>query len=719
MIPRLLTDLPQWVVAGKNKKPINARTLHLASVTDSRTWSTYEVALATAKKHKLYVGFVLIKENKIIIVDLDKPKDDEQRERHTKIFNALMTYTETSISGNGLHLISHGNIPQGIKRDQVEVYDSDRYFIITGDILPARPRAIHDCSEIINQIVAEMGRGRTFTVEHDEEQTKSDEDVLMQCANSANGDKFKQLWAGDWQRDYGSQSEADFAMLNFLAFATHNNEQTRKLFRMSELGRRDKAERDPYLNGMIGQIRAEQNPPPIDFSQFKPPAILLPPRPVETTYQFPPGLIGEIAQYIHDSAIKPIPQIALAGALGLVSGIAGRTYNISNTGLNMYFLIIAGTAIGKEGAAQGMDRIMAAVSKKLPSVEQFIGPGEYASGQALVKQLEDTPCMVSKMGEFGHMLKRICNPNAIGADVMWRKLFLELFNKSGPTDKLGRMVYSDQGKNTAEVVSPAFSIVADSTASSVFENLSEETIEIGLIPRFMIIECTDKRPPTNPDAWAPPSDELVARVEALAIRCLSMSANGTRQTLTIEIGARRLLKAFDEEIDGYINAQNDDAVRQIWSRSYLKAVRVAGILSVGMDVDAPNVTVATAEWAIEFARTDAKHMLRRFGDGVGGGDPEQVARLRNVITNILTAPKSPRKMSQSGVVSHQLISQRAYALACFKTDRMGAGNALNRALNALMDNGEIIRLSGKDTQEQFSTSAKCYWVTNNFQSRNV
>ena len=140
MIPQLLTNLTQWVVAGKNKMPINARTLHAASVTDSRTWSTFEQAKATAEKNNLYVGFVLIKENKIIIVDLDKPKNDEQKERHTKIFNALNTYTETSMSGNGLHLISRGNIPHGIKRDQVEVYDCDRSFIITGDILPARPR---------------------------------------------------------------------------------------------------------------------------------------------------------------------------------------------------------------------------------------------------------------------------------------------------------------------------------------------------------------------------------------------------------------------------------------------------------------------------------------------------------------------------------------------------------------------------------------------------
>jgi hypothetical protein len=124
------------------------------------------------------------------------------------------------------------------------------------------------------------------------------------------------------------------------------------------------------------------------------------------------------------------------------------------------------------------------------------------------------------MGEFGAMLKRICHPNAMSSDIMWRKLFLQLYNKSGPTDKLGELVYSDQGKNTAKILSPAFSIIADATASTIFENLSETTIEIGLIPRFTLIECPDERPPTNRNAFIGPSAQLTTRVEQLALRCL-------------------------------------------------------------------------------------------------------------------------------------------------------------------------------------------------------
>lgn len=723
MFPRELTDLPQWVVfrvtyrpdGKKNAMPHNPRTFKPASHSDSRTWGTYGEAVQAIDKSKdpnLHLGFALMG---FVGIDFDEPINDAERKNHARIYNAVVSYTEHSLSGKGVHIICHGNIPYAVKRNHVEIYIHPRFFIMTGNHVTGRPTTIENCNEVINGIVEQAGSVRATAIEHDEDQKKSDEDVFMQCTDSSNGAKFRLLWNGEWG-NYSSQSEADFALINMLAFATHNNEQTRRLFRYSYLGRRDKADRDDYLNGMIGRIRAEQNPQ-IDFIKFKPPEFIKEPRHLESEFKFPDGLVGEMAQYTLDTAVKPVAEIALAGSLGLMSGIAGRTYNISNTGLNLYYLVITGTGVGKEGAVQGMQRIIKAVAKKTPSVTQFIGPEDYASGQALVKRLERTPCYISPMGEFGTMLKRICNPNAISSDLMWRKLFLQLFNKSGPTDTLGELVYSDQGKNTAAIDSPAFSIIGDSTAETIFENLSDSVIRLGLIPRFTLIEAPDYRPPTNPNFGLPPHDYLIRRVEHLCVRSMSMSANNSRQPITVDPCAKVILRDFDEEIDAYINAERDNAARQIWSRSYVKAVRLAGLVAVGMNMDSPNVTRVEAEWGIDFARRDAQQMLRRFGDGVGGGDTEQIARLRTIIINTLKAAKTPRKFKDMSVVSHGLISPRAYGTACFKEDRLGAGNALTRALRALSDNGEIIELSKKDTSDHFMTTARCYFITKHFQSR--
>src|SRR3989338_9153910 len=42
---------------------------------------------------------------------------------------------------------------------------------------------------------------------------------------------------------------------------------------------------------------------------------------------FPPGLVGEIAQFIYDAAPYPFFECALFGAHGFMVGICGRTFN--------------------------------------------------------------------------------------------------------------------------------------------------------------------------------------------------------------------------------------------------------------------------------------------------------------------------------------------------------------------------------------------------------
>lgn len=46
----------------------------------------------------------------------------------------------------------------------------------------------------------------------------ADAEIIERASTVANGDKFKKLWAGEWQGAYGSQSQADEALCCHLAF---------------------------------------------------------------------------------------------------------------------------------------------------------------------------------------------------------------------------------------------------------------------------------------------------------------------------------------------------------------------------------------------------------------------------------------------------------------------------------------------------------------------
>lgn len=73
---------------------------------------------------------------------------------------------------------------------------------------------------------------------------------------------------------------------------------------------------------------------------------------------FPPGLIGEIAQYIYDQSPRPHLSISLAGAIAFMAGICGRSYNTyTGAGLNQYILLLASTGMGKEAAAGGIANV--------------------------------------------------------------------------------------------------------------------------------------------------------------------------------------------------------------------------------------------------------------------------------------------------------------------------------------------------------------------------
>jgi len=491
-IPEELRALPQWVCAQADKKPLNSRDQSAASVLNPDTWGTFEEACLAGTPHQ---GFVLTDEDPYCIIDLDQPRNEVDADRQKKIIDSFDTYIERSQSGNGFHIICRGKVPEGARRDKVEVYSTARYMITTGHVVKDRP--IADCQPLLDILYQEIKRTSTSAQPIDEAETITDADLIERAMRASNAEKFNTLCAGDWQ-DYPSQSEADLALLSIIAFYSNNNEQVKRLFRYSALGKREKATKnDTYLNYAIKRIRSNQ-PRMIDFGEVFATAEAATPV-IPGTYSprpltFPKGLIGEVAEYILQQAVRPVPEIALASAIAYIAGICGRCFNVSGTGLNQYLLVLAKTGSGKEGGTTGIERLTAAIRTQIPMVDQFIGPAAFASGQALIKVLDQHQCFVSVMGEFGLTLQQLSDPRANSSTVMLKKVLLDLYTKSGWDNVLRSSVYADSEKNTKIVQAPCVTILGESTPEAFFENISSTHISEGLVPRFMVIEYLGGRP---------------------------------------------------------------------------------------------------------------------------------------------------------------------------------------------------------------------------------
>ena len=250
--------LDQWVCVkdAYNKTPYTVAGSP-ADVTQPHTWSSYEAVLAAPFKH---FGFVLTAKDPFTIIDLDEPANEEQKQRHLKIFNMFQSYAENSISGKGVHIIVKGRIPFSVHRDNVEIYSTERYMVTTQQTIRHLP--IMDYQDLLDRIVKEMYPQKRYEFAEDKEQILEDREVIAMATRAANREKLMLLVSGRWEGDYPSQSEADYALLNILAFYSKNNAQVKRLFRSTALGKREKATKnDKYLDICIKNIRSEELPP--------------------------------------------------------------------------------------------------------------------------------------------------------------------------------------------------------------------------------------------------------------------------------------------------------------------------------------------------------------------------------------------------------------------------------------------------------------------------
>jgi hypothetical protein len=443
-------------------------------------------------------------------------------------------------------------------------------------------------------------------------------------------------------------------------------------------------------------------------------------------YSVPPGFLGELAQFIYAAAPRPVPEIALAGAIGLMAGICGRAYNVSNppTGLNLYTLLLAPTGTGKEAIANGVTALMKPIRQTVPASAEFIGPASIASPQALIKHLANTsPSFVSILGEFGLTMQQMANPKAPSHLVGLRQILLDLYNKSGANGELRPSIYSDREKNTAAVLSPSLSIIGESTPESFYEGLSERLVADGMLPRFTIVEYRGDRPDRNEDVCAVPSPELVGKLAELCSYALSRNHPGqTPVTVQLTVEAQIMFDDFDIYADEQIRGSTE-VTRQLWNRAHIKALKLAALAAVGCNPYVPTITPDVALWAIQIEKANVRNLQGRFDAGEVGeqasSEASQQTRLRAVIKDWFLKPWpelqrykiGTEAMRMGGVIPYSYISKRLTNDAAFKNSNSGATVTLKRTIEELFRCGEISRVSAEQLKAKYGVTMESYAIT--------
>lgn len=246
---------------GKNTKMPIMLNGKPAKSNDRKTWHSFDDCMdALCKNQGTGLGFFL--GDGYIGIDIDKVSDEIME--YSMDFNAasmtadflrgISTYAEISPSKTGLHFIGKGNVPGERKRyKNLEIYDRDRFFTITGNILKDKDR-----SKIVNINQELLPLYKTYMPRIDYGESKvgrinlspssladknrfSQDDILNILFNrryfNYSGEDLRQIYNGNYQNYFNSRSEADFFMLGRLLYYTADVEKSISLMENSGLKR--------------------------------------------------------------------------------------------------------------------------------------------------------------------------------------------------------------------------------------------------------------------------------------------------------------------------------------------------------------------------------------------------------------------------------------------------------------------------------------------------
>lgn len=254
IIPEELKKIDRWVCwqmeerDGKlTKVPYNPMSGGRAMSNNPATWGTFYDAVEKSSSFD-GIGFMFNGDG-IVGVDIDHCKENGiMSDVARDIINTLDSYTEYSQSGNGIHIICYGKLPSGRKRkDSVEMYETGRFFVMTGNVLDDAHTGIEarteELAEVHKKYLNEQKKKiiqKTAEIVHN----LSDDEIISKALDGKNGDLFGQLMNGSWKGRYKSQSEADLALCNILAFYTGRDYSAiDRIFRRSGLYREKWEER--------------------------------------------------------------------------------------------------------------------------------------------------------------------------------------------------------------------------------------------------------------------------------------------------------------------------------------------------------------------------------------------------------------------------------------------------------------------------------------------
>ncbi|MCK1273806.1 bifunctional DNA primase/polymerase [Bradyrhizobium sp. 61] len=335
----------------------------------------------------------------------------------------------------------------------------------------------------------------------------------------------------------------------------------------------------------------------------------------------PPGLVGDIMDWIAASTSSPSRPLALGPALGFVGTLAGRHHaGPTNLRTNLYIVALAPAGYGKDHPRKALSRL--AVESGL---DRYLGPEGFLSDSALRKTIEHNPSQLSLMDEFGAFIAKIMDRRAGTHQSSIRQMLMQMFTSA---DSLYKGTAS-AAESAVPIYNPNFSIYGTSTPHDFWPSMSGKGISDGFLPRWLVLTITgDPADGVEPKATLEPPTKLIEDCRAIITHngAGNLGDSSSRPILRPRVadwgvGAKERWMELRLAFRRRGEACSPD-LAALWTRTMEVALRVAHIVAIGVDPIRPVLTRDLVDWAAKLMELSTRHCIVEVSDRLALNDKQ-------------------------------------------------------------------------------------------------
>ena len=356
----------------------------------------------------------------------------------------------------------------------------------------------------------------------------------------------------------------------------------------------------------------------------------------------PPGLVGEVAEYINNQCLFPRENLAVASAIAAVGNIGGLNHKLENSRVtpNIFLFCVSGSATGKEDILEVTTRLhmMAGIGSATH--------GGIKSEQEIIRNLIEHQASFYLIDEVSFLLEKIKSSGKSGASYLQGVIgsLMSIYSKARSsilvTGDIKRDIKADLKReyayfnkeldngcdNPAEVeermrkikeainsidnglVNPFLSFIGFTIPEKFNDFVDVENVTSGFIGRSIIINEPNNNPKKKPN-FKPIelSDDLRDRIIALRSngsfdqKNYRVESNGTFNIIKTDHDALQALENISEWFWQEAESQTEKTgFEAVVRRGFEMVEKVSFILSFGSE----SRTLDHVEWAFEYIKRD-------------------------------------------------------------------------------------------------------------------